>query len=419
MDPNSQYIYLIPLVVILISGSYFLSKELRKIRLWRISIKLKYFKSLVNFSPQPLVLKNKEGKVIFASRSIKDLLNLKKGIARGKGFEGYICPDDIFQYKKFLEDVINNPLERKSTELRMRKGKTGWIWTRVESINLLDNEDIKAIVSNIQDISFQKELDREKIDIIQQEKKARQLVESAINDRDEFLSIASHELKTPLTTILLQLQSTLRHIQSQSLADFSGEKLLNSLRIAEQQSTRLGDLIKDLLDVSLASTQKINLRKEKINLAEFVESFVNRFEAEIKLSGSSVRLRIPKKELSGVWDHIRVEQAMSNLLINALKYSSGKTITIKVRARDNMALIHVVDQGVGIKRKYQKKIFEPFQRANKDNDVEGLGVGLFIAKRIALAHGGDIELESEVGKGSTFTLKLPLESAENETMKQK
>ncbi len=396
-------------ILIVLSGIYYLLiQEVAKRKQLYTSASEKHFKSLVNYSLQPLIVKNKKGEIIFTSESIKELLGLKQNVKSGTLIDIFLHPDDVSRHKHFLKDIISNPFEKKSIELRMKKGDTNWIWVKNESINLLKQKDIKAIVSSIQDISFQKELDREKVDIIHEEKKARELAERALKERDEFISIASHELKTPLTTITLQLQSTLRRILTQSLADFSGSALLNSLQIAEKQSQRLATLISDLLNVSLASVGKFSLKKEKLDLVVLVQSLIQRFEQEIILSGCKVNFEIRNQNIIGNWDKVRIEQVITNIFINAIKYSNKSDINISVYQNEKWALVSIKDKGKGIDKKYQESIFEPFKRLKTDENSEGLGVGLFIAKQIALSHGGDVKVNSELGKGSEFILYLPL-----------
>ncbi len=403
-----QHYFLLATLFTLIAIFYFLIKYLRQSRLETGSAREKYFRNLVNVNLQPIILKNNKGEVLFASESIKDLLGLKNNLKVGKSILEYTHPDDVHLYNNFLKQVLASPNEKKTVEYRVKRGEGDWIWVRNDAVNLLKHKDVRVIVSSIQDITFQKELDREKLDIIKQEKNARALAEKAVRDRDEFLSIASHELKTPLTTVLLQLQATLRKISTQSLADFSGNDLLNSLQIAEKQSQSLASLIKDLLNISVASTGKLTLNKEKVNLASLVESFPVKYAEEIKLSRCIVNTVIKDSEIVGDWDPIRVEQAMSNLFMNALKYAEGKDVTIVAKKEDGWGIFQVKDNGKGIEKELQKEIFEPFQRANINSNVTGLGVGLFIARQIALGHGGDITVRSKVGKGSTFTLRLPL-----------
>ncbi|HLE48506.1 MAG TPA: PAS domain-containing sensor histidine kinase [Patescibacteria group bacterium] len=396
------------ILISVITGFYFLIKRLRQKRLEKTLEYVAHLKSLINLSLQPIILKNERGQIIFISESIKELLSLQNNIPSGATLDGYIFPDDVQEHKTFLNDVLKNPGERKTVELRFKKGETGYIWTKLDSINLLKHNDIRAIVSSVQDITFQKELDREKVDIIKQEKKARSLAEKAVKDRDEFLSIASHELKTPLTTILLQLQATLRKISSQTLADFSGSDLLKSLQIAEKQSQNLSVLIKDLLNVSLTSTHKLTLSKEKVDLTKLVSDLIHKYEVEIKLSGCTVVAKISDSEIIGSWDAVRIEQALTNLFMNALRHAPHSRVIISVYRHNDFAVFRIKDSGQGIPKEFHDKIFAPFNRINNNSNNKGLGVGLFIAKQIINAHDGDITLTSKIGKGSSFTVSLPL-----------
>jgi PAS domain S-box-containing protein len=407
--PPEDPIDAILFIILLIALTVFLNtvKNLRTLLLDNTSEREKHFRSLVNFSPQPIILKNNKGEVIFTSDTIKELLGLKNNLPAGESIEQIIHPEHIKDHQDFMSSVLDKPYEKQTIELRMKKNDN-WIWVRNDSVNLLKHKNIRAVVSSIQDITFQKEIDREKADIIIQEKNARNIAENAVRQRDEFLAIASHELKTPLTTILLQLQATLRRILTQSLADFSGSELLNSLQIAENQSHRLTGLINDLLNVSIASSGKLSLNKELVNLGRLTESLIHRYEREISLSGSNVELVLKNANITGEWDPIRIEQALSNLLLNALKYSNGENVRVVVTNDEAWGMVSIIDSGKGIAEKFHDSLFEPFKRLSVDKKTEGLGVGLFIAKQIALSHGGDIDLKSKVGKGSTFTLKLPL-----------
>jgi PAS domain S-box-containing protein len=263
LSTESAQNYLIgALVLTLLTVYYFLIKMIRKGRLEKTTQREKLFRSLVNASLQPMILKNSKGEVVFASESIKKHLQLENDLKLGKNISEHIHPEDIELHSRFLKEVLDSPGEKRSTEVRLKRGED-WIWARNEAINLLDHKDIKAIVASFQDITTQKDIDRQKAELLEKEKRARSTAEKAVRDRDKFLSIASHELKTPLTTVLLQLQVTLRKISTQSLADFSGEELLRSLQIVEKQSQSLSTLIKDLLNVSLASIGKLTLKQGK------------------------------------------------------------------------------------------------------------------------------------------------------------
>lgn len=244
-------------------------------------------------------------------------------------------------------------------------------------------------------------------EIIEKERKARQEAEEAIRARDEFLAIASHELKTPLTTIILRIQSTLDSILNQSLANFSGEKLVSSLNIAHDQTRRLQNLIKDLLNFSLITTGKLDLELKEEDLTELVKGVVAKFEDHLTLAGSSLKMEAGE-EIKGLWDQIRLDQALSNLLTNSIKYGEGSPIEISVKKDGNKAKITIADEGIGIDPSVQKAIFERFKRGTTDGKFQGLGVGLFIVKQIVEAHGGKIYVKSKLGDGSKFTIELPI-----------
>jgi len=230
---------------------------------------------------------------------------------------------------------------------------------------------------------------------------------SAVQARDEFLSIASHELKTPLTSMLLQLQTVLRSIKSQSLADFSIEKTMVSLESTISQSKRLSKLVNDLLNISLITTGRLELEKEKTDLTQTVKEVLSRFEEQASREGSKITVDLTPK-IIGNWDRIRIEQVVTNLVTNAIKYGNGKPIKLELSKNKKYAVLNVIDEGIGIPKDQQEKIFDRFQRGPVNSSIKGLGVGLYLISEIVKAHHGKITLESDAQKGSTFTVQLPL-----------
>jgi PAS domain S-box-containing protein len=382
--------------------SWLLTKQYRQ-----SIIRERYLRSLIQHSIHPTLLKDRSGKVLFASDSIASFLGYHPKELQGKELTFLVHPKDRQKYRRFNEVVSKKPGHQETVELRMKKKDGSVVWMRNDAANRLYDPDIKAVVGSLQDISQQRYLDLQRLKGIQREKKARGLAEAAVKSRDEFLSIASHELKTPLTTVVLQLQTTLRHILTQSLADFSGEKLVKSLTIAEEQSQRLSSLIKDLLNVSLISTGRIELKREPVDMENLIKATIDRFQDQIQASGCKVRLST-NGPVQGNWDALRLEQAFINLLTNALKYGKGKPILITITKQGGYGEVAVQDKGPGVAKKDQKNIFEPFKRATKNHNIQGLGVGLFIAKRIAQAHKGHLKVVSKPGKGSTFLLQVPI-----------
>ncbi|HSX09957.1 MAG TPA: HAMP domain-containing sensor histidine kinase [Candidatus Saccharimonadales bacterium] len=230
--------------------------------------------------------------------------------------------------------------------------------------------------------------------------------QTEIKARDQFLAIASHELKTPVTSMLLQVQSAIHNIRNVSLANFSVATLLKMLEDTEQQSKRLSKMVNDLLDLSLITTGKIDLEIEEANIGKIVKGIVDRYAD--RLTDKSILTVDIKKDVIAQCDKLRIEQAVINLVSNAIKYGNNKPIIVEVTSAHDHAKISVTDAGIGIPHDQQKRIFNRFERAVSPRDYKGLGVGLYITYQIVKAHKGKVHLESQVGRGSTFAIEFPL-----------
>lgn len=232
-------------------------------------------------------------------------------------------------------------------------------------------------------------------------------LKTEIRSRDEFLSIASHELKTPLTATLLKLQIALHNIRNTSLANFSVQNLMDMLLSSEQQTQRLSKMIGDLLNVSLMRTGRMELDMEKADLSVITKDVIEGLIEKAKREEIEIRFK-SNGEVNGTFDKMRIEQVLINLLTNAMKYGSKKPIEVTVKQENNIGKVSVTDYGIGIPAKQKEKIFELFERGVHDGQRNGLGVGLYITNQIVKAHKGKLHLDSKEGKGSTFCLELPL-----------
>lgn len=228
-----------------------------------------------------------------------------------------------------------------------------------------------------------------------------------IKARDEFLSIVSHELKTPLTLMLLKLHGELNNIKSAPLANFSVHELMGVLKNSEQQINWLKSIINDLHDVSLITTGRINLQREDTDLTSLTTQVKQSFSEILKREKYKIKIDA-EASLTGKWDKVRIKQVITNLFSNAIKYGSGKPIYISIFRNGETAKFIIKDNGIGINPEEQKVIFELFKRGNTGVYKKGLGVGLFIASQIVKIHGGKIKVSSIPTKGTTFTIELPL-----------
>jgi PAS domain S-box-containing protein len=221
----------------------------------------------------------------------------------------------------------------------------------------------------------------------------------AVAVRDEFLSIASHELNTPLTPLKMQIDSLRR---GRFPAERAGEKLDSVAR----QVARLTKLVRELLDVSRIRTGQLTLEPEAFDLAVLVDEVVARMSDEAERSGVSFVVRAERPCL-GVWDHMRLDQVVTNLLTNAVKYGDGKPVEITLSKTATGVLLSVSDRGVGIAPENQRRIFERFERATSSRHYGGFGLGLWITRQIVESSGGTISVDSVPGRGSTFVVDLP------------
>lgn len=219
--------------------------------------------------------------------------------------------------------------------------------------------------------------------------------------KDEFISIASHKLKTPMTIIKGYLQ-ILNKKYSQNVD--SG----NFLNIIDFQLNKLNTLVNELHDMSKIESKKLRMSLEEVDLNNLVKNAIE--EVKPFIDNQQIRLIEKDKSIIVNVDIIRIEQVMVNLLTNALKYSPNDSeITVTVSKEKDSAKVEVKDQGIGISEEDMENVFTKFFQVEKDKELkEGLGLGLYISSEIIAKHNGKIKVESELGKGSTFSFTLPL-----------
>ena len=232
-------------------------------------------------------------------------------------------------------------------------------------------------------------------------------LEGAVRMRDDFMSIVSHELKTPLNTLILEVQLRKLQLGRNNLEAFSEERLRNMVDKDERQIQSLIRLIDDMLDVSRIRTGKLSIRPSRTDLAQLVGNVVESFAAQMEACGCELRLE-RNESIIGVWDAFRIEQVLANLLTNAMRYGAGKPVHVSVVSCADGACIAVRDHGIGISPQSLERIFCQFERAEGSESSAGLGLGLFIADQIVRAHNGRIQVQSEEGQGSRFRVLLPL-----------
>ncbi|WP_437980213.1 AAA family ATPase [Sorangium sp. So ce117] len=238
--------------------------------------------------------------------------------------------------------------------------------------------------------------------------------QEAIERRDEFLLVASHELKTPLTSLTMQAHLLARLLPRLQRGEVAPERIDAAIQLLNRQIARLGHLVNELLDVTRLNAGRLTLSRAPVDLAALARDVVERMHEQLTDARCRTQLEL-EGPVVGNWDAFRMEQILINLLSNALKYGAGGPIHVVVRRDGARAVLVVRDHGMGIAEADQARIFERFERAVSVRNFGGLGLGLYIVRWIVTSHGGTIRVESRPGAGASFIVELPLRSPDTET----
>ncbi|HZZ84149.1 MAG TPA: PAS domain-containing sensor histidine kinase [Anaeromyxobacteraceae bacterium] len=317
----------------------------------------------------------------------------------GSHFSRFYPPEDVARGKPAWELAQAAKDGRVEDEgWRVRKDGTRF-WASVVITALRDEHGtLQGFAKVTRDVTDRKRAEGERERLLR--------AQEAVQARDEFLAIASHELKTPITALQLQVQSLLR--QSAALPGPPGQAFSKRLDAVMRQAERLTRLIDGFSDVVRVNTGALELAREPLDLSELVRTVLARWREELERNHCTVRLSAPAP-VTGRFDRPRMEQVIASLLGNAVKYGAGKPVRLQVRAEEDRAILIVSDQGIGIPREFQSRVFDRFVRAVSTRHYGGFGLGLWMVVQIVRAHGGSVHLDSTPGEGSTFEVDLPRE----------
>jgi signal transduction histidine kinase len=255
------------------------------------------------------------------------------------------------------------------------------------------------------------------VDVFSANVPSQRELQQALEMRDEFLSVASHELKTPLSVLRLQLQLIQRQAVKNSTLVLNSQQLVEKLKLPLHHVDRLVEMLDRLLDLSRIRTNRLRLEVTAVDLCGLTQDVVTRLRPVAEARGSQIHIQQCQPIIAYV-DAIRIEQVITNLLTNALKYGAGKPVSVQIASSGERATLQVQDQGIGISEDDLPRIFERFERATATGQKESLGLGLFITREIIQAHHGFIRAESEVGHGSMFEIELPLRELDTSVNQQ-
>jgi PAS domain S-box-containing protein len=262
---------------------------------------------------------------------------------------------------------------------------------------------VQGAVLVFRDVTDRRRIEHERTKLIAE-------FEAAVHARDEFLSIAAHELRNPVNAVQLQLVGILRAFQrgSSGAYEMGSEGFRDRVAQASAQVGRLTRLLDNLLDVSRIRVGAIALELEDVDLREVVENVVDQFLGEAVPGQVTFKAHHP---VVGRWDRLRLEQVVSNLLSNAIKYGEGRPILMSLDSDDRAARLSVQDHGIGIAPEQQERLFARFERGVSRRQYGGFGLGLWITRQLVDAMGGEITVASRAGQGAIFSVVLPIDKS--------
>ncbi len=340
----------------------------------------KLFKALIENSWDVTILIDEKARVLYASpssvrmfgRDYKDFMGIN-------GFK-FLHPLDAPKVVKALSQILLKPQHPIQMEMRIKHKDGHYVWIEAIATNLLADKDVNGIVVNYHDITALKKIDELK---------------------DEFISIASHELRSPITSLKVYLQ-----LLTNKKDTITATKKDEFFKKMSQQIDRLERFVNDIYEATKIREGKISLEKEKFTLRLLLKETIDDLERNYT---SHKIVLLSKFNGYVIADRMRIQQVLLNIIINAIKFSpQANKIAVKIWKKDKNVFVSVTDYGAGIAKEDISKITERFYQAGKNNkSTAGLGLGLYIAHNIIKQHQGDFLLASKLGKSTTITFYIP------------
>jgi PAS domain S-box-containing protein len=321
----------------------------------------------------------------------------------GRHFSVFYPPIDVARGKPERELAVARADGRVEDEgERLRRDGTAFIANVVISAIRDETGELVGFTKVVRDLTERQQLQGDLARHALEQARA----EAAIKERDVFLSVAAHELRTPITAFQLKLEGIAKVVETQLADSAVGALIGTRIQDALRHADRITDLVERLLDVSRVANQSIEMRREVLDLAALVAEVVEVQQDHARKAATALAFTW-RGDCVGSWDRRRMEQVFLNLVANAVKYGERKPVAVEVEGAQDAVWVRVTDRGVGIAPADLERIFHPFERAAPVQHFPGLGLGLYVARRIVEAHGGSLRVSSDPATGTTFTVVVP------------
>lgn len=338
------------------------------------------------------------GRITRANRRLGDILGFSPDVLIGRQLESIGRCDEQAVLAERLASFQSGQAFY-CGEHRLSTARQGEIWAELTLSALRDEHGgLRQLLVVVEDISQRKQHELERARLVRE-------LQNGIRSRDDFLAVAAHELKTPLTPLRLQSAGLLRELKKPE-AVLAADALLRRIGTIDTSARRLEALVERLLDESELSIGNLSLESQEVDLSALVEEAVTRLQDDADRGGCPISFK-RNGAVVGRWDPLRIDQAVTNLLANAIKYGANQPIEVKVTHDSNTAGFSVRDHGPGIPEDALERIFERFERVAPLRHYGGFGLGLWIVRRVIEAHGGQVTAWSRPNEGSEFLVELP------------
>lgn len=366
----------------------------------------RYFRSLTQNALDAMVVIGKGGLISYASPAIEPVRGYKPEEIIGINGFSEVHAEDMPKAINVYNELMHKPGASVRTEVRVRHKDGSWRIVEAIAVNLLDDPIVAGVVVNYRDVTERRQAAEKLQELYRQERDLRQQLEMEMKRRVEFTRALAHELKTPLTPML---------ISSQVLAsELKEEPLLSLARNISRGASNLNSRIDELLDLARGEIGMLQLKDEPLDAYQQLREVAEYVSPVASSRGQTLILELPDSLPLVKADKVRLRQIVSNLLNNALNFTpEGGRITLRAWQDNANLVVEVEDNGPGIAEEEQQHLFEPYHRLEVAGErLSGLGLGLALCKTLVNLHGGRIWVKSRAGEGSTFSFSLPLEAAE-------